>query len=221
MESPRDSAVQKYKQSLIQLELGDYQKALKYLNSVIKKYPIEEAYIKRSECFQALGKHICALTDAHNALQLNPKSDDAKNRISLCVDLIENTSMDKLTSNDIDGCLEFIDEVLETFKRSDELILIKIRCLIIQNRQTEADVLNESFFDTLSDQNFYEAFKLYYDGRFNESAKMIELLDDGSIFKFAAVRDVKEKIQLIISWMSRCEERKLILKVLLTIFISQ
>lgn len=207
MESPRDSAVQKYKQSLVQIEVRDYQKALKYLSSAIRKCPSEQAYIKRSECFQALGKHICALTDAYNALKLNPKSGDAKKRISLCVDYLESTAMEKLTTNDIEGCLKFIDEVLESFKRSDELILIKIRCLIIQNRHTEADVLNESFFDCLSDHNFYEAFRLYYDGRFNDSVKMIELLSDGFISKFAAVRDVKEKIQLIISNTSKCKHR--------------
>lgn len=200
MESPRESADRECKQGLAYLDSGKYESALKCFDSAIEKYPHGELYLRRSECNEALGKYVCALTNARNAMELNPESDEAKRRSSYCVDYLENVAMEKLISNDVDGCIALIEEFFEKFEQNNELVLIKIRCLIIKNRRIEAEWLNEICFA----ENFYEAFELYYDGNIGECSRVIEVFMENSADKYSAVYDVREKLQLVKGHEKKC-----------------
>lgn len=200
----RDFAEQKFNQGVVKLLAGDTDTALRFFAWAIKECPdVHYYYLKRSECFLVMGDYVRALSDALDAFKLDPDSFDVKTRISECFSYLGKEAMGKLRAKEIDECLEILEDMLKTSPDNENYNLIKIRCLIVKNRHIEADILHEQIFNNQIDFNYFEAFKLYYNGRLEESEKILDQLLAGATTKCDAAVDVKENIDNIMKLVTR------------------
>lgn len=215
-------AEQKFQQGLHQLELKEYQNALKFFSWAIAECPeVDYFYMKRSDCYLAMDEHVRALSDAENVAQITRGHVGARQRVAQCFEYLEKDAAAKapyrkvvinalnelsesrgrikhlMGSNQIKECLKVVDDALEISPANKNNTLTKMRLLIIEGRQTEADMLHENVFKNHSDQNYYEAFKLYYNGKFEASAKMLDQLMKNMPFSYEAAGDIKKKANKI------------------------
>lgn len=193
----RALADRKFDQGLKKLIVREYDDALRYFSWAIKECPdVEDFYVKRSECFLVIGDFIRALSDAHEALKLNPESADIKARISDCISYLESDVRDLMQKKRFDDCIEIIEKVQRI--SSDNVIfnLIYIKILMEKDHLKNAHIMNKlnlvmEIASLSKDLNFsqHEVMKLIDN---NNSPIIIE---NGKIFFF----NIDNKLQFSFS----------------------
>lgn len=140
----RALAYRKFDQGLKKLIICEYDGALRYFLWAIKECPdVEDFYVKRSECFLIIGDFIRALSDAHEALKLNPESVDVKARITDCITYLESDVRDLMEKKRFDDCLEIIEKAQRI---SPGNVIFDILCIKIQAEQdhlADAHIINK------------------------------------------------------------------------------
>lgn len=131
MRSPRekrDFAEKKYNEGVLKMINKNYDKALMYFLWAIKEcQDVEKIYVKRSECYMIIGDYIRALSDAHDALQLNPNSAEAQTRISDTLGCLEKSLQELILQKRFDDCTEIIEKAMRALPANEDLILISDR----------------------------------------------------------------------------------------------
>lgn len=143
----RDFAEQKCSAGVSKMINKNYDKALMYFTWAIRECPdVEQIYTKRSECYMIIGDNIRALSDAHDALKLNPNSAEAKTRISDTLSNLEKSLHELVEQKRFDDCVEIIEKALRVSPACGDLILISENCIakmINQGYGAEEDFTSE------------------------------------------------------------------------------
>lgn len=140
----RSLADRKYDQGLKKLIAREYEDALRYFLWAIKECPdVEDFYVKRSECYLVIGDFVRALSDAHEALKLNPESGDIKARIADCMAYLENDVRDLMQKKRFDDCLEIIEKVHKISPGNVILNVLCIKILMEKDKIESAQIINK------------------------------------------------------------------------------
>lgn len=140
----RAFANRKFDQGLKKLIICEYDGALRYFLWAIKECPgVEDFYVKRSECFLIIGDFIRALSDAHEALKLNPESVDVKARITDCITYLENDVRELMEKKRFDDCLEIIEKAQRISPDNVIFDILYIKIQAEQNYLADAHIINK------------------------------------------------------------------------------
>lgn len=163
---------------------------------------LDEAYYRAIDCYISIGD----LKNADKIIELFQTNCKVRNlqKINKCNDKLkkfenlQNYINDTMKIKNYERSLEMIDDALKISPDNCDMKLLKIKCLVILEHHSEAEIMNDHEFKQYSDQNFYEAFKLYNNGDLNTSLDLMEEISLGLPRKYKSIEDFKMEARIII-----------------------
>lgn len=136
------------------------------------------AYYRLMDCYLLLGERQKAEGIVERFRIIAPQIDSIESNQVAKIEklkLLQGNIVNYMNENNQKQCLKNVNEALKISPAYYDLLFIKIRCLVVLKRLPEAEHTETHLCAALSQNlDFLEALKIYYDGQFDKSFKMLK-----------------------------------------------